>query len=90
MIVFHDLGLATCNSAYIAMHHLQQQTEFQLVYHLGSAFSHLGHIAYHDGRMQAECWHSHEVKSTVRRDEGDGAVILKSCQPDALMELHVF
>ena len=31
----------------------------------------------------------HEVKSTIRRDEGDGSVIFESCQPDTLVELHV-
>lgn len=89
-VVFHDLGLAIRNSAYTAVDHLQQQTEFQLVYRLCSAFSHLEHSPCYDEHMQPECWHSHEVKSTIRRDEGDGAVIIESCQPDALMELHVF
>lgn len=31
----------------------------------------------------------HELKLAVRRDEGDGAVILKAGQPHALVELHV-
>lgn len=32
----------------------------------------------------------HELKVTVRRDEGDGAIIVKARQPHTLVEFHIF
>ena len=32
----------------------------------------------------------HELELAVRRDEGDGAVVLKARQTDTLVKLHIF